>query len=86
MKGILFSVEEELQLKEFPTRSYKPADFNTKNSLLQVLVTDTLRSNNIIFPLNFNKQNQAIIVYTFTKTNKYYYPIKTINFDRINFP
>lgn len=81
-----FEVVEEHQNKSFPTRDYKPTDFDIKNNFIQVLVTDTLRSKNIKISTELVKQNQAVIIYSLKTKKKYYLPIKTIIHERINLP
>ena len=81
-----FAVLEEHQDKSFLNRDYKPSDFNVKNNFIQVLVTDTLRSNCLKIPTDLIKQNQAVIVYSINKKKQYYLPIKTVVHERINLP
>lgn len=82
----LFTVLEEHENKSFPERDYKPADFDIKNNFIQVLVTDTLRSNSIKIPVDLARQNQAVIIYLLKTKKKYYYPIKIIVQEHINLP
>lgn len=81
-----FTVLEKCQKKNFPDRDYKPADFNAKNNFIQVLVTDTLKTNSIKIPTDLIKQNQAVIIYLLKTNKKHFYPIKTIIKEHINLP
>ena len=60
-----FAVMVEHSNKKFPDRDYKPFGFNNKTfDFIQLLITDTLKSNFYKIPFKLLKNNQAVITYS----------------------